>query len=333
MIRQFLDLLPEYQKFIKDHFQIRCLLPSTDEILALTQLAYVLKPFKDMTLKVSQSMPSLPRSLEIYWDLDDLLTKVITGEDHFSQLDESIRIAFAAGKRKHVVYTDRIEQAIMIFAAHILDPTCKASLIKEMMPEKWTQINTSLARYFEEEWPQTVFVTSLDSTPPLSPTALNTRPTDMSIARWKVLQNKLSQDASLAPSTLTSELERWLASEPVNDLDSNDRHTVRKWWKQHAHEWPALATAARDVLAVSASEVDVERLFSGCKDEIGIRRHSLKSDTIRVLTLLRSIYNTQDDVDHELIKAAMELDIIPYDRHSVLWRPDRIDGRIANGEA
>jgi hypothetical protein len=66
MIKQFLDLLPEYKSFITSHRQIACLLPSTDEVLALTQLAHVLKPFKKMTLKVSEEMPSLTRSLEIY---------------------------------------------------------------------------------------------------------------------------------------------------------------------------------------------------------------------------------------------------------------------------
>jgi hypothetical protein len=35
-------------------------------------------------------------------------------------------------------------------------------------------------------------------------------------------------------------------------------------------------------------KVDVERLFSGCRDEYGLRRHALKAGTVRVLTLLRS---------------------------------------------
>ena len=90
--------------------------------------------------------------------------------------------------------------------------------------------------------------------------------------------------------------------------------------------------AARDLLAISASEVDVERLFSGCRDEVGIRRHSLKSDTIRVLTLLRSAYTTEDDVDKALIKAAMELDIVLHN-NSILWRPDQIEGHLADGES
>jgi hypothetical protein len=92
---------------------------------------------------------------------------------------------------------------------------------------------------------------------------------------------------------------------------------VRMWRKEHALQWPQLAVAARDLLPVSASEVDVERLFSGCRDEIGIRRHSLKAETVRVLTLLRSAYASEDEVDKALLKAAMKLDIV-FQRNLIL---------------
>ena len=330
MIKQFLDLLPEYKSFITSHRQISCLLPSTDEILALTQLAHVLKPFKMMTLKVSEEMPSLTRSLEIYWDLDDLLDRVINGDGDYNELDQSVRRSFKSGKAKHVVYMEKMEKAMMIFAAHILDPSCKASLIKDMMPDKFDRIITSLKRYFEAEWPETVFVTPASTSPP-TPALLEVRPANTSVARWKQAQNKRAQDVVTGTTTLTSELERWLESETI-DFVNTSRDAVRKWWKEHATEWPKLAAAARDLLAISASEVDVERLFSGCRDEVGMRRHSLKSDTIRVLTLLRSAYTTEDDVDKALIKAAMELDIVLHN-NSILWRPDQIEGHLADGES
>jgi hypothetical protein len=92
-----------------------------------------------------------------------------------------------------------------------------------------------------------------------------------------------------------------------------------------------LAKAARVLLAVSASEVDVERLFSGCRDEFGIRRHSLKADTVRVLTLLRSSYTSEDAVDRALIDEAMQLDILAF-RHSILWRPDEYNRHIEEGK-
>ncbi len=66
---------------------------------------------------------------------------------------------------------------------------------------------------------------------------------------------------------------------------------------------------ARDLLPCSTLEVDVKRLFSGYRDKYGIRRHSLKSETVQVLTLLQSAYESEDTVNIALIKAAIELDI------------------------
>jgi hypothetical protein len=104
-----------------------------------------------------------------------------------------------------------------------------------------------------------------------------------------------------------------------------DPDFLRKWWKEHAREWPQLAHAARDLLACSSSEVDVERLFSGCRDEYGIRRHVLKAETVRVMTLLRSAYFHEDNIDTERVKEAYLLSLGNL-QHYVLYRPDRIDG-------
>ena len=81
-----------------------------------------------------------------------------------------------------------------------------------------------------------------------------------------------------------------------------------------------LAVAARYVLRCCGSEVDVERLFSGCRDGYDIRRDALKEVFVRVLTLLRSQDQSDGKVDAELIKEVMELDIVDGVRNSVLWR-------------
>jgi hypothetical protein len=51
-----------------------------------------------------------------------------------------------------------------------------------------------------------------------------------------------------------------------------------------------MAAAARDYLAIPASEVAIERVFSTARDVLGIRRYSLKGDTIRMLMLIRDGY-------------------------------------------
>jgi hypothetical protein len=127
-----------------------------------------------------------------------------------------------------------------------------------------------------------------------------------------------------------SGLDEWLYSKPEEWNSSDSPDYVRLWWKEHQLEWPHLAAASRDLLPCSTSEVDVERLFSGCRDEYGIRRHSLKAETVRVSVLLRSAYQMEDDIDKELIKAAMTHDIVPQ-KNSILWRPDSFNGRLTEG--
>jgi hypothetical protein len=51
-----------------------------------------------------------------------------------------------------------------------------------------------------------------------------------------------------------------------------------------------MALAARDYLTILASEVQVERLFSRGRDLLGVRRSSLKGETIRMLILMENMY-------------------------------------------
>jgi hypothetical protein len=62
------------------------------------------------------------------------------------------------------------------------------------------------------------------------------------------------------------------------------------WWRFHKDEFPRMAAAATDYLAIPASEVAVKRLFNKGRDLLGLRRHSLSADTMRKLMLLRDMY-------------------------------------------
>lgn len=51
-----------------------------------------------------------------------------------------------------------------------------------------------------------------------------------------------------------------------------------------------MAAAARDYLAIPASEVSVERLFNAGRDVLRVRRFSMKAETMRILMLLDDVY-------------------------------------------
>jgi hypothetical protein len=57
------------------------------------------------------------------------------------------------------------------------------------------------------------------------------------------------------------------------------------FWKDHQHQFPALANLARDVLSIPATGAGVERLFNSARDVCHYRRGSLKPSTIQDLMM------------------------------------------------
>lgn len=84
-----------------------------------------------------------------------------------------------------------------------------------------------------------------------------------------------------------SDIDKYFDTPPISVADTTGQNRLCSWWKMHKGEYSRMAAAARDYLAIPASEVAVERVFSTARDVLGIRRYSLKGDTIRMLMLIR----------------------------------------------
>ena len=84
----------------------------------------------------------------------------------------------------------------------------------------------------------------------------------------------------------SSDIARYLDSDVV-EFDEKKRDWIYSWWRGHADEYPRMAAAARDYLAVPAAEVDVERLFNSGRDLLGQQRWSLSSGAMRELLILQ----------------------------------------------
>jgi hypothetical protein len=80
-----------------------------------------------------------------------------------------------------------------------------------------------------------------------------------------------------------SELERYLST-PMVDGDMK----ILEWWRLHAKQYPCLARIARDYLAIPATSVPAERVFSSGANLITKKRGSLNKDTIRACISLGS---------------------------------------------
>jgi hypothetical protein len=63
-----------------------------------------------------------------------------------------------------------------------------------------------------------------------------------------------------------------------------------------------VAIATRDLLAIPAVEVNIERLFSQGRDILGIRRMGLDSKTMRIIILLKAHFDQMDKKKAEVAK-------------------------------
>ena len=80
-----------------------------------------------------------------------------------------------------------------------------------------------------------------------------------------------------------TELDHYLAGS-VADANTD----ILKWWSQHASTYPRLARVARDYLAIPASSVPAERVFSGGSDMITHKQGPLHEHTIQDCVCLDS---------------------------------------------
>jgi len=282
MVTDAIRLRKELTQFIRAHPEVVTLKLVDAEWSTLEQIERVLKPFWEHTNTVSRHCPSLVDSLPIYWNLDDLLDDVRTAQGEFTGVDADIRQAVERATRKMDQFTKKMDDNILYYVAVVLDPRIKTSLIEAQMDESSARLITSEVREFlKREYP-------FD---PILPSNAE-RPSGMSETLWKTLRRLQPY-----PGPQASDIDRYLDSAPVSwshtSFTDGDADWVLKWWKANAVDFPCMARAARDYLLVPAAEVGVERLFSGARDVLGLRRHSLNAETMRWLVLLKGHYDNE----------------------------------------
>jgi hypothetical protein len=106
---------------------------------------------------------------------------------------------------------------------------------------------------------------------------------DDDVARLGPVRGKISREIKEYRGQEKGELERYLSA-PTADANTN----ILEWWRLNAKTYPCLARIARDYLAIPATSVPAERVFSGGADLITKKRGSLNEDTIQACVSLGS---------------------------------------------
>ncbi|CAF4627320.1 unnamed protein product [Rotaria sp. Silwood2] len=74
-------------------------------------------------------------------------------------------------------------------------------------------------------------------------------------------------------------------------MESDEKDDILSFWKQHKQSFPLIASIARDILAITASNTLVERQFSACKNTFTDKRTKLGSEKLNKLIFLKENMN------------------------------------------
>jgi hypothetical protein len=84
-----------------------------------------------------------------------------------------------------------------------------------------------------------------------------------------------------------SDIERYL-EDPCIKPRSDTKFDLMEWWRDvGSREYPSLAQVARLFLGIPSASSCVERLFNTGRDQIGVRRHRLSTESMEALMIVQ----------------------------------------------
>jgi len=204
-------------------------------------------------------------AVPIYYDLHDLIDEAGNRTGEFETLYPDIAAAVCSALDWYSKYYNLIDSMDIYYIALMLNPQYKTQLLEKELGEDSDIIIQHVKEVLHKEYPVVK-----QATPPIQP----------QLPRQTLKARLLSK---IQPSTSSmSDIDRYF-KDPLAQIpedSTNNPNWLFNWWRIHKDEYPRMAAAARDYLAIPASEVSVERLFSAGRDMIGLQRFSLHSNTM-----------------------------------------------------
>jgi hypothetical protein len=265
-VDKFLQLQTDFPRF------------TTGDWSRLSQIHNILSKFNEFTLFVSEKKPQISLAVPIYYELHDLLDEASERKERFINLDEDISLAVKEGMKKYKKYYTFMDASDTYYTALILDPRVKGDLLLEELEDEATgrEILQALRDNLHRDYP----VNTVESSLPMAQSLQECS------TEYSDVESRLRKRLQPRNQPLLSDIDRYFDSPRVNINDMKDPNWLCNWWQINKDEYPRMAAAARDYLAIPASEVPVERIFNIGRDILGIRRHSMNSETMRMLMLL-----------------------------------------------
>lgn len=149
------------------------------------------------------------------------------------------------------------------------------------------QYRKSIEKYFEPYQKQYLEAQATQPTSHVQPSTMHASELDITLASQLSLQpetNRLDELTQYLRSSMLSPLHSYFLL-LIFSIGPTKPRSPCEFWKENEHNFPALASLARDVLAIPATGSGVEQLFNSARDICHYRRGSLKSGTIQDLMM------------------------------------------------
>ena len=187
-------------------------------------------------------------------------------------------------------WEEKVDENDIIYAAHALDPRVKFLLIQEKYGAEGAPLIIQRVKDFcRANWPAPPSNIELDNI-----FIAQECPPGVSIHHHAQMERVRRLQEAATPAIAGDEWDRYFDSYNVISRDHTDQDWVLKWFKANGDDWPTVSKAIRAIYAVPPAEVDVERRFSIRRDLLGIRRALMSGDTMRIIQLLKSHFDTID---------------------------------------
>lgn len=281
MCRRALDYQKEIESYVAKSIELRQYELSGNEWEAIMLITHWLRAFRDATTQMSATKHSTFSSTHaIFKGLQDHIKEHIRALP--SSASPQIRSALLASHRKLGIYFYKIDESPYPIWACLLDPRInyqrladdhenEPELLKEIQQRKY-----ELESHYRRQYAGKISVSKPMSTPIVSMYRSGTLASPEKLNFTARYGRQYSEDQD--------ELEEYFRTPSEKNWDGCD---PVKWWGARQAQFPNLGRLARDIMTIPGSAVAVERIFSGGRDTISLRRASLKPDTIRTLMLVK----------------------------------------------
>ncbi|KAF5387134.1 hypothetical protein D9615_002164 [Tricholomella constricta] len=269
MLRRALDYREVIEGFVSRHRDLRQHELSEADWRSLVLVTDWLKSFRSATTQMSATKsPMLSTTHAIFRGLQDELKSILRSLPN--TVDVKIKTGLIEAHRKLSDYYHKFDESPFYMWSALLDPRISYEVMKDDYAN-----DPTLAAYLEEskEDLTTYFHDPHGPFATIRPSSFHSLKNF--VARFQRKTKAFVRDELAEYYKLTQDPEDFMKCNPV------------QWWTAHRAQFPNLFWLARDILSIPGSAVAVERIFSGGRDNISLRRASLHPETIRVLMLVK----------------------------------------------